>query len=210
LSRQYRFFRSYEFAPSRSSVIFFGLLVHQTIEEIHRKVLDGAAVTLTETVIRDMFDRTFANLCLQDVRPIGREQREAAFRQVMDYFTQNRTDLGRVLETEVDVSVEKEGFYLVGKVDLLMGGDGKLELLDFKTSRRPTMSAEMLDDYKRQLCTYAHILEKRYRKKVDDSTSIGPARGSRKMPSWNRYDPKAWKKRGDISTMWSGDPGGLF
>jgi DNA helicase-2/ATP-dependent DNA helicase PcrA len=195
--RQYRFFRSYEFAPSRSSVIFFGLLVHQTIEEIHRKVLDGAAVTLTETVIRDMFDRTFANLCLQDVRPIGREQREAAFRQVMDYFTQNRTDLGRVLETEVDVSVEKEGYYLVGKVDLLMGGDGKLELLDFKTSRRPTMSAEMLDDYKRQLCTYAHILEKRYRKKVDRLYLYWTGERLKKDALMEiAYDPKAVEEAG--------------
>src|SRR5215510_12605004 len=34
--RQYEFFREYDFTPSRSAVIFFGLLVHQTIEEIHR------------------------------------------------------------------------------------------------------------------------------------------------------------------------------
>ena len=39
--RQYQFFREYDFTPSRSAVIFFGLLVHQTIEEIHRLVLDG-------------------------------------------------------------------------------------------------------------------------------------------------------------------------
>ena len=39
--RQYQFFREYDFTPSRSAVIFFGLLVHQTIEEIHRIVLDG-------------------------------------------------------------------------------------------------------------------------------------------------------------------------
>jgi DNA helicase-2/ATP-dependent DNA helicase PcrA len=30
--RQYQFFREYDFTPSRSAVIFFGLLVHQTIE----------------------------------------------------------------------------------------------------------------------------------------------------------------------------------
>ena len=41
----------------------------------------------------------------------------------------------RVVETEVDVSVEKDGYILTGKVDLLLGGDGKLEILDFKTVR---------------------------------------------------------------------------
>jgi hypothetical protein len=82
--RQYQFFRDYAFTPSRSAVIFFGLLVHQTIEEIHRIALDG-----------------------------------------------------------------------------------KLELLDFKTSPRPTNSPSLLAAYERQLCTYAHILERRYGKRVD-------------------------------------------
>jgi len=34
-------------------------------------------------------------------------------------------------------SLENDGYILTGKVDLLLGGDGKLELLDFKTSPRP-------------------------------------------------------------------------
>jgi DNA helicase-2/ATP-dependent DNA helicase PcrA len=165
--RQYQFFREYDFTPSRSAVIFFGLLVHQTIEEIHRLVMDGKLGTLDEARIRDLFDRTFAFLCLADVRPIGKAAKEAAFRQVMNYFRQNQAEMKRVIETEVDVSVEKDGYILAGKVDLLMGGDGRLELLDFKTSPRPTDSPELLASYERQLCTYAHILEKRYGKRPD-------------------------------------------
>ena len=42
--RQYQFFREYDFTPSRSAVIFFGLLVHQTIEEVHRIVIDDSLV----------------------------------------------------------------------------------------------------------------------------------------------------------------------
>ena len=63
--------------------------------------------------------------------------------------------------------LEKEDYILVGKVDLLLGGDGKLELLDFKTSPRPTDSPALLDAYERQLCTYAHILEQRRGRRVD-------------------------------------------
>jgi DNA helicase-2/ATP-dependent DNA helicase PcrA len=165
--RQYQFFRKYDFTPSRSAVIFFGLLVHQTIEEIHRIVLDGKLNELNEPRIRELFDRTFRFLCLSDVRPIGDTARGAAFRQVMNYFRQNREEMRRVIQTEVDVSLEKEGYILPGKVDLLLGGDGKLELLDFKTSPRPTDSPALLDAYERQLFTYAHILERRYDKRVD-------------------------------------------
>jgi DNA helicase-2/ATP-dependent DNA helicase PcrA len=78
--RQYEFFREYDFTPSRSAAIFFGLLVHQTIEEIHRIVLDGRLGSLYEPVIRALFERTFSLLSLADVRPIGPAAKEAAFR----------------------------------------------------------------------------------------------------------------------------------
>jgi DNA helicase-2/ATP-dependent DNA helicase PcrA len=165
--RQYQFFRAYDFTPSRSAVIFFGLLVHQTIEEIHRIALDGELDTLDQPRVRSLFERTFHFLTLSDVRPIGDAARETAFAQVMSYFRQNRDEMRRVIQTEVDVSLEKEGYILAGKVDLLLGGDGKLELLDFKTSPRPKDSPELIAAYERQLCTYAHILEQRHGRHVD-------------------------------------------
>jgi DNA helicase-2/ATP-dependent DNA helicase PcrA len=165
--RQYQFFREYDFTPSRSAVIFFGLLVHQTIEEIHRIALDGRLDTLDEARIRELFERTFRFLVASDVRPIGDAAKEAAFQQVLNYFHQNRDEMRRVIQTEVDVSLEKDGYILTGKVDLLLGGDGKLELLDFKTSPRPKHSPELIAAYQRQLCTYAHILERRHGKRVD-------------------------------------------
>lgn len=88
--RQYQFFREYDFTPSRSAVIFFGLLVHQTIEEIHRIALDGNLHTLDEINIRRLFDNTFRFLCMSDVRPIGDAARDSAFLQVMNYFRQNK------------------------------------------------------------------------------------------------------------------------
>jgi DNA helicase-2/ATP-dependent DNA helicase PcrA len=165
--RQYQFFREYDFTPSRSAVIFFGLLVHQSIEDVHRTVLEGRQETLSEEKFREIFGRNFRFLSLSDVRPIGQTAREAAFQQVMSYVLQNWEDMKRVVETEVDVSVEKEGYILTGKVDLLLGGDGKLELLDFKTSPRPMESQPLLKSYEGQLCTYAHILETRYGKRPD-------------------------------------------
>jgi len=165
--RQYQFFRAYDFTPSRSAVIFFGLLVHQTIEEIHRIALDGQIETLTKERIRELFERTFRFLTLSDVRPIGEKAKEGALVQVLDYFRQNQDEMQRVIETEVDVSVEKDGYILSGKVDLLLGGDGRLELLDFKTSPRPRNQPELIAAYERQLCTYGHILERRYGRRAD-------------------------------------------
>ena len=164
--RQYQFFREYDFTPSRSAVIFFGLLVHQTIEEIHRLALDGMVDKLDEPQIRGLFDRTFRFLAMSDVRPIDDTSRESAFRQVMNYFRQNRNEMRRVIQTEVDVSLEKSGYILTGKVDLLLGSDGKLEMLDFKTSER-SADPLLLATYEDQLCTYAYILERRHGKRPE-------------------------------------------
>ena len=161
--RQYQFFREYDFTPSRSAVIFFGLLVHETIEDIHRTAMDGRLDTLDQPQIRSFFERNFRFLCLSDVRPIGDAAKEGAFSQVMNYFHQNQAEMRRVIQTEVDVSLEKDGYILVGKVDLLMGQDNKLELLDFKTSERST-DPTLLSTYEDQLCTYAHVLERRHGK----------------------------------------------
>lgn len=165
--RQYQFFREYDFTPSRSAVIFFGLLVHQTIEGIHRIALDGRLDTFDEPAIVELFEQTFRFLTLSDVRPIGGQAREAALTQVLDYYRQNQEEMRRVIQTEVDVSLEKDGYILSGKIDLLLGGDGKLELLDFKTSPRPRNNPSLIAGYERQLCTYAHVLERRYGRRPD-------------------------------------------
>ena len=164
--RQYQFFRHLDFTPSRSAVIFFGLLVHQVIEDIHRIVLDGGLDGLDETRVEEIFNRTFDVLSLSDVRPPGPEAREAALGQVLNYFHQNKEEMRRIIDTEVDVSLEKDGYILTGKVDLMLGGDGKLELLDFKTQQRPD-DPKLYDVYEQQLCTYGHILETRYGKRPE-------------------------------------------
>jgi DNA helicase II / ATP-dependent DNA helicase PcrA len=159
--RQYEFFRFYQFTPARSAEYLFGSLVHQTIEEVHRLAMDGKATILNETNVQEIFHFNYKNLLTRGLRPIGPKQREEALFQVMNYFKQNRADFDRIVDTEVDVSVEKEDYILTGKVDLLLGGDGKLELLDFKSQPRPEKDDERIPSYYQQLCTYAHILETR-------------------------------------------------
>lgn len=164
--RQYEFFRFYQFTPSRSAEYFFGSLVHQSIEDIHRWAMDGQASSLTDVRIRELFDQNYQNLLIRGFRPIGPVQRDQAFSQVEHYFVQNKSDFHRILETEVDVSVEKDDYILTGKIDLLLGGDGKLELLDFKSQPRPIVP-DAISSYYKQLCIYAHILETRDGKRPD-------------------------------------------
>ncbi len=79
--RQYQFFREYDFTPSRSAVIFFGLLVHQTIEEIHRSCSTARSLdTLDdERASGSCFERTFRFLARKR-RAAHRRRRQSARR----------------------------------------------------------------------------------------------------------------------------------
>lgn len=165
--RQYQFFREYEFAPSRSAEIFFGSLVHQTIEDVHRWVLEGQSLHLIKAAIPGMFEANFRGLVNAGYRPINDAQRQIALDQVDNYFNQNQDRMCRVIETEVDVSLEKDAYILTGRVDLLLGEDDKLEVLDFKSQSRPQHDDRRLAHYHQQLLIYAHILEQRYGKRAE-------------------------------------------
>jgi len=182
--RQYQFFREYNFTPSRSAVIFFGLLVHQTIEEVHRIALDGKLDTLDEPRIHMLFDHTFRFLCLSDVRPIGDTAREAAFQQVMNYFGQNQDEMRRVIQTEVDVSMEKDGYILIGKVDLLMGGDGKLELSTSRPRHVPPTAPSFSTPTSASSAPTPISWSGGTGERSTDCSCIGPPSQRKTKPSW--------------------------
>ena len=165
--RQYQMFRYYDFTPSRSAVIFFGLLVHQTIEDIHRLVLDGKLAEIDDARIGALFDFNFRHLAKKDVRPIGATARAGGAPPGARLLPQQPAEMTRVIETEVDVSLEKEGYILTGAVDLLLADDGKLEVLDFKAQPRPPDDVRVIRTYYKQLCIYGHILEERRGRQPD-------------------------------------------
>lgn len=160
--RQYQFYKELEFTPSRTGQVLFGTLVHQTIEDIHRSILDGDGVS--EKNISDDFERNYRGLLANGFRPIGLKQKEEALRHVITYYKNNKDIFARIIETEVDVSVEKDNYIISGKVDLLLGKDEKLEVLDFKSQPRPEQSDPLIERYRKQLNLYAYILKERYQK----------------------------------------------
>jgi DNA helicase-2/ATP-dependent DNA helicase PcrA len=164
---QYQFLQEYDFAPSHQKDTFLGLLVHQTIEGLHRTVLDGKFATLDEHKIQTLLDRMYTCLLCHHTHPLDPSVKKKAFTQVWNYFIQNRRQFQSIIETEVDITIEKKEYILTGRIDLLMERNGKLELLDFKTSARPTPDADVLVDYERQLYIYAYTLARRYQKPIE-------------------------------------------
>jgi|LSQX01.1.fsa_nt_gb DNA helicase-2/ATP-dependent DNA helicase PcrA len=160
--RQYLFYKEYEFTPSRSGQLLFGTLVHETIEDLHRRVLEGEVVS--EKIIADDFENNYKGLIANGYRPLGVQPKQGALSHCLNYFQNNKELLKRVIETEIDVSYEKDDYIINGKVDLLLGKDDKLEVLDFKTQPRPAKLDAIMEKYRYQLHVYAHIIKERYQK----------------------------------------------
>jgi DNA helicase-2/ATP-dependent DNA helicase PcrA len=164
-AEQYRFFRDLEFAPIRTNPILFGSLVHQTIEDIHKAVLRGEENKLSEPQVNAWFDTNYAFLTKKERVYLASYVKNIALEQVLRYYRRNQNNWSRIKDAEVDVSLVKNEYILKGSIDLLVGEGKTVELIDFKSEKKPDVNnpsdREKLDRYRRQLEVYAHIVEER-------------------------------------------------
>ena len=158
--RRYQFFYDYQFRPSRPPEQSFGLLVHQTIERIHRFARDGMFDVLAEKGVRELFDKTYTFLLSSHMHPIDEDEKGRAFRMICNYVFSNQRELERIADTELNFRVEQKTYVLVGQIDLIRRGQDGLEIVDFKTMPRQDEPSR-LEAYKQQLHFYAHALERR-------------------------------------------------
>ncbi len=167
---QYKFFRELEFTPVRTTAVMFGTLVHQTIEDVHKAVLEGHPERVTDDNISFWMQENYKQLAKMN----GLYLRESALRvikkHVKNYVEFAQKDWSKVRDAEVPVTLQKDDYILEGKIDLIRGENDSVEILDFKTEKKPNMNSEdgreKLRRYRRQLEIYAHIIEQRYGKKV--------------------------------------------
>lgn len=165
---QYKFYKELEFMPVRSNAMLFGTLVHETIEDIHKSVLRHEENKITEDKIRQWFNSNYITLTKTEHSYLAEPQREAALKQVLRYVDRQHGDWSRIQEAEVDVSLVKPDYIIEGKIDLIRGDRDTVEIVDFKSEKKPDMEkmCEKLEQYRRQLHIYAHIVEERTGQKV--------------------------------------------
>jgi len=162
-AEQYRFFKELEFAPVRESPMLFGTLVHQTIEDIHKTVLRGEEHTLSLETIEDWFSANYAMLSKKERVYLARPSQRAALGHVLNYYEREKGNWDRIKEAEVEISLIKDQYILKGSVDLVRGENDTVEIIDFKSEKKPDMEKDRdrLRQYQHQLEVYAHLVEER-------------------------------------------------
>ena len=167
-AEQYRFFKDLEFAPIRESPMLFGTLVHQTIEDIHKTILRGEEGTITTDAIEGWFSANYAMLSKKERVYLARPSQRAALQHVLRYYERENGHWDRIKEAEVEISLVKDQYILKGSVDLIRGEHDTVEIIDFKSEKKPDMEKdrERLRQYQHQLEVYAHLVEERTGQKV--------------------------------------------
>ena len=165
---QYKFYKELEFMPVRAGAMMFGMLVHETIEDIHRAALRKETDTITVENVTKWFDTNYMAISKAEHTYLAEPQKDAALKQVLRYVERQNGDWSLIQQAEVDVSLVKPDFIIEGKIDLVKGENGTVEIVDFKSEKKPDMvkMAERLEQYRRQLHIYAHLIEERTGQKV--------------------------------------------
>lgn len=165
---QYKFYKELEFMPIRQGAMIFGTLVHETIEDIHRAALRNETEKITPENISNWFTSNYISLIKSEHKYLAESQRNAALNQVLRYAERQNGDWSPIQQAEVDVSLVQPDYIIEGKIDLVKGEDGTVELVDFKSERKPDMEKmkDRLEHYRRQLHIYAYLIEQRTGQKV--------------------------------------------
>jgi DNA helicase II / ATP-dependent DNA helicase PcrA len=159
--RQFEFLREYGFHPAHTANTFYGQLIHQTLEAIHRIALERSLGALDDQKLAYLFDRTFYFLTCTGLTPLDKTLRQKARTQIFRYVDQNQDELKQIHDAEYSFQIENEEYILTGKMDLLLQSTHGFEIIDFKTGPRPAADAVVLARYKQQLYLYAYALQRR-------------------------------------------------
>jgi DNA helicase-2/ATP-dependent DNA helicase PcrA len=152
--------------------MLFGTLVHETIEDIHKAALRGEENLINAENIEGWFNTNYNQLSHSEHAYLAPAQIKAALKQIQNYAKHQNGDWSHIREAEVDVSLVKPNYILEGTIDLIRGTDDTVEIVDFKTAKKPDVNTAngyekwQLEQYRRQLNIYAYLVEQKTGLKV--------------------------------------------
>lgn len=164
---QYKFYKEYGFAQNRMFHTSVGSLVHATLEDMNKCIINGHIEQVNEDAIKEWFSFNYRSMQEQTGYYLTDEQCENALSQVIRYYRHRKDELGKVWKAEEEIYLVLPEYILQGVIDLVEGDEDTVEIVDYKTGPKPDINKpERVAHYKKQLEIYAYLIEKRYGKKV--------------------------------------------
>lgn len=167
-AKQYEFFHEYEFAEVKKGSKLYGSIVHETIEDIHKAFMNGKGDIVNEAQIGAWMEINYNTLSKNLFSYLTESQRNAALKEVLNYYKYRKGDFSNIKDAEVDVSLIRDKYIMKGTVDLIAGDGDTVEIIDFKSMKKPDMikDKDLIDTYRKQVEVYAWLVEQYHNVKV--------------------------------------------
>ena len=165
---RYLYFKEYKFAPCEILHTSVGTLIHATLEDLNRFAIAGRYDEMTEELIKKWFALNYAKMQESTGLMLSEERRKSALDQVLNYFDKRKEHIRKVWKAEEKVELVLPEYILQGVIDLIEDDDGKIEIVDYKTGRKPDSpeKSAQVEHYRKQLEIYAYLISERYKKNV--------------------------------------------
>lgn len=154
---KYRFLRKIGFPILDTQKELLGILVHKSIDDIHKQILKGSFITeeFSKVTLRENYDFLRKKFNLK----LDREEANSALKQVNSYLENFSQKLPFIEGSEIELSSLRKNYVMTGVIDLILKNPGikDFSILDFKTSKiTPQFIPEI---YKKQLLIYKNLAE---------------------------------------------------
>ncbi len=173
--RQYGFFHERGFKSSSSTQMYFGTLVHDVLDKIHR-IYQSTGNLPDEQGIEIIVDESHEILVRSGIRPYNPIQQKKNATKLLGHFLElvNVKFFNHVQQTEYPLERELKTdndtpYVLHGIVDVLSGAichdldlpystdPGDIEIWDYKASKRPEKGSQYIQDYQYQMRVYCEL-----------------------------------------------------
>jgi len=164
--KQYGYFNEMGFVPPYEIPWSYGRMVHDTLDFAHRHYkgdiegVDGGQVP-SDYDIETYFNSVVNAMRAQNTCQVSQKASERALQKIKEF---NRIEgpkiYPKIKDTEHHLQAKVDEYIIEGVVDVIMERD-RIEIMDYKVSKKPPEGDPKYRDYRSQLQTYAEL----YRKK---------------------------------------------
>ncbi|MGL5124219.1 MAG: UvrD-helicase domain-containing protein [Fusobacteriaceae bacterium] len=150
---KYRFLKYSFFPIFYTGDEFIGTLVHNTIDSIHKNILNKIPITKKEVILQLKQNYNFMNI--KHGINLNKDEKEKILKDIFRYLENSKDTLIYINQSELSLSTIRENYVLYGNIDLLMKNNGIYDIVDFKTSKE--IRDKIPENYKKQLIVYEYL-----------------------------------------------------
>lgn len=151
---EYYYKRYLKFTLPKTKSLFYGSLVHESIEYINKCIIQKKEYGNVDEMVTIRARQKY----LEGAIDFTKDDVNRAIEEVKLYI-ENLEKIGRPIESELAITLSTENYLLNGNVDMIYEKNGKKHIMDFKTGTPPDKNGnhDSINDYINQINLYAYL-----------------------------------------------------